>query len=273
MIHTQNIQGLEVITNQCNSSNAVLFIHGNSLDSSTFLEQINYISEILLIAISLPGHGNSDRPDDIESVYNIPGYVSSVIEVVEQLNVNNFILAGHSLGGHIALECLGLSSKIKGLLIFGAPPVSDVPDFTIMYHPNPNLQFLYLETIEEKALKSLSNAMINSNEKISNQLESIILKSDPRVRSNLAKSIGMGLFKNEVKLINHSTIPIAIFHGEDDTIVNENYLQQLNKTKLWENKIHLIKNAGHCPQLESSEKFNQLLKRFYSFVFDAYEKK
>ena len=59
--------------------------------------------------------------------------------------------------------------------------------------------------------------------------------------------------------------PLAIFHGEQDQLLQAGYFEKLNIPTLWKGKVHLI-NSGHCPQIENPEEFNRLLAEFMEDV-------
>lgn len=56
-----------------------------------------------VIAIDLPGFGESDRPSASDFRYTPTGYLETVIGVLDALGIERATLAGHSMGGGIAL--------------------------------------------------------------------------------------------------------------------------------------------------------------------------
>jgi len=57
-----------------------------------------------VIALDLPGHGKSDKPDD-ESVYGVQ-MMEDVIRLMDHLHIRKAHIVGYSLGGMIALKLL-----------------------------------------------------------------------------------------------------------------------------------------------------------------------
>jgi pimeloyl-ACP methyl ester carboxylesterase len=93
-----------------------------------------------------------------------------------------------------------------------------------------------------------------------------IAKTDPLVRDYIGKSIMECDFAyDEIIIIKQLNIPIAVLHGNDDNMVNLDYVRKINFNKLWEGEIKIIPDAGHCPQLENPKEFNILLHRFLQF--------
>ena len=62
---------------------AVMLIHGNSASSLTFEAQLTgeFGQKYRVVAMDLPGHGESDRAADPASTYHMPGYAAVVADV------------------------------------------------------------------------------------------------------------------------------------------------------------------------------------------------
>ncbi|ELS7770495.1 alpha/beta hydrolase [Escherichia coli] len=83
----------------------VVFIHG--LGCSSSYEYPRVVADPAFggqraILIDLPGYGFSDKPKGFD--YSISHQAKVVIEVVETLNLSQFHIYGHSMGGSIAIE-------------------------------------------------------------------------------------------------------------------------------------------------------------------------
>lgn len=103
-------------------------LHANSLSKETFRPQIDALKDVRrLIAVDLPGHGDSSNGIDPRRTYSIPGYADSFMEALAAIGLQRFIVLGHSLGGHVALEMIALEAGIEGAMIFGTPPAASTP--------------------------------------------------------------------------------------------------------------------------------------------------
>ncbi|HEY1039620.1 MAG TPA: alpha/beta hydrolase, partial [Bacteroidia bacterium] len=90
-----------------------------------------------------------------------------------------------------------------------------------------------------------------------------LLSSDGNTRISLLKSIGEGKQKDELGIIKNTKLPTAVIHGENDALVNYNYLANVSYGNLWQNKIHIVPGSGHFPQMEQAEAFAKLLMDFH----------
>ena len=137
---------------------------------------------------------------------------------------------------------------------------------TNAFLPNPFMSFLFQENLSEEEIRSLAEEFV-ADKALASTLIYQFKQSEPRVRSSLAQSIGQGNHKDELAILKELNIPIAIIHGVNDKFVSQSYLSALSAPTLWENKIHLINNASHFPNLEEPNQFNRFLQQFCGFVF------
>ncbi len=240
----------------------LVFLHGNSLSSETFKKQFEKLA-MPLIAIDLPGHGRSEPAKDPEATYSIPGYTKMVEQVIAELNLPELVLVGHSLGGHIAIQVARKMKQVKGLLVFGTPPLGSITDLGQAFLPNPLFPLLLQGPVSDTDAQKLADDMLNQKDEAL-LLKRNILSTDPFARSFFAGYIGKGVIENEVEILRTRVYPVAVFHGIHDSLANKAYIDGLGLANLWNGNVQVIENSGHCPQLEQAEAFNELLSAYYS---------
>lgn len=245
--------------------NPIIFLHGNSLSSLTFQKQFEKI-DLPLIAIDLPGHGCSSFAKNNESTYSIPGYTEIIIDIIKHLKIKKFILVGHSLGGHIAINVASKLSHAVGLLIFGTPPLASVQSIESAFLPNPSFPLLLQNSLSLVEATQLAKDMLFQQEHVE-VLKNDILTTDPSARSSFGAFIAKGIIVNEVEIIKTRHFPTAIIHGERDSFINKEYIDGVGFSNLWEKKIHQISDSGHCSQIEQSNVFDTLLTDYHKFIF------
>jgi pimeloyl-ACP methyl ester carboxylesterase len=101
--------------NQCLGD--LLFIHGFCVDYSYMLAASDLAKYFNIYMINLPGHG--DNTDNVrKSDMTLYSYCDYVVKYVNERNLNNFYLMGHSMGGAIAsLVENKLKNRIKKLIL------------------------------------------------------------------------------------------------------------------------------------------------------------
>ncbi len=263
-----NIDECDIAFYETGSGDAsILFLHGNSESSAIFSNQFDsdLREKFQLMALDLPGHGNSLRAKNAKYVYNLPylrNFVGKIIETIE----GPLVMAGSSFGGHIALELAHLyPNLIRGLFLDGTPPLSSAADFGDAFLPSPALGCLFKEDISEAELHELSAACIINPDKF-DFFKQIVLQADGRFRSYIFESLVNNEMMDEKMLTSNATVPIAVLHGASDNVVNLDYYKTVFYSTLWRNKIHLVPNAAHLPCLENVELYNNLLNDFVKEV-------
>jgi proline iminopeptidase len=98
----------------------VLLLHGGPGFPHDYLEAMESFlpqAGIEIYYYDQLGVGNSDVPDD-PTLWTLPRYLSEVEEVRRGLNLDHFVLYGHSWGGILAMEyALNYQQHLRGLVI------------------------------------------------------------------------------------------------------------------------------------------------------------
>lgn len=250
----------------------IIFIHGHCTNKEFFKKQLEspLFANYRLIALDLPGYGESEPPKEAQKVYSYPGFASIVTEIIQTMNLNNIVIVGWSLGGHIALELTSLLPQLQGLLITGAPPIEVSP-------AGLNLGFKALDpkifecfgkgnlSYEEAQLLATVSGYDFSKEK--EFLVDAILQTDEEAKILYPRSIALGIGQNEVKIVNEWPKPIAVVKGEQDIAINNHYIiHEVNFKNLWEDKVHVIAKGGHAVFLDCPDEFNLIMQRFFNEV-------
>lgn len=250
-----------------------IFIHGHCTKKEFFYNQMMspLLRDYRLISIDLPGYGESEKPKDPEKVYCFPGFAQSVAMAVEHLKLENFVIVGWSLGGHVALESTSIFNQLRGLLIFGTPPIeiSEKGLSCGFRIANPKILECFgkgnLSESEAELMATLSGYDYSEQKKF---IVDAIINTDEGAKTIYPKSILKGIGQNELIIVKTWPHPIAVLGGEMDAGINNDYI--INEVKfrnLWNNAVYLIPNAGHACHMDQPEEFNNLLQKFLDGIF------
>jgi len=226
----------------------VLLIHGNSLSAKSFSKQIDgpLGKKFHLITVDLPGHGDSLPAIDPRNNYSLPGYAEIILALITHLNLSKLVLVGHSLGGHIALEASEMSPEIKGIVIFGTPPLG-IP---------PAINEAFLD------MRLMPSLLVKEGVEIPQFFIDDFNNTDPNARKFLMRNTAKNIFKDEIDIVSNLKIPLAIIHGAHDKLINLDYIKKIQMPSLWKNEVQIVKDAGHSPQWETPDEFNSILEEF-----------
>lgn len=99
--------------------NTILFIHGLGSYSAAWKKNIERISaDFRCIAIDLPGYGLSPYSENCNT---LPEYAKVVQQFISTLKLKNVTIAGHSMGGQIAVMSVLENPNIFNKLVLLAP--------------------------------------------------------------------------------------------------------------------------------------------------------
>lgn len=246
-------------------SPALIMIHGNSLDSSLFHRQFSneFLNQYHLIAPDLPGHGKAGRSNDPEKDYGVNAYIEFLKSFIHELGLQELVIFGHSLGGHLGIHLADSLTdvKVKGLILTGTPPLTIPPKPEEAFLANPAMAYAFKPDISDDETSLLAEAFMEKNHPDHALVKMAISQCDPLVRPHIGKSMATEVTSDEAEIIRKANFPVALLHGENDRLVNKEYIGQLN-LPLWNDRITLIEKAGHTPFLENPEVFNRTILEF-----------
>lgn len=240
-------------------------IHGNSSSSKVF-EKLKKIEskDIEIFDLDLPGHGKNTKNYTNHTDFSISFFSDFLIDKINALNAN-VLLIGNSLGGHLALEIAELINNLKGIVIFGTPPLQKPLNLEEAFLPIEALQTFFTENPSDHHIENAISYAIQ-NKTIKDILINDFKNTNPLVRSSLANDIGLGNLKNEYVIYKNLNVPKFIISGDFDPTVNKDYLKQLN-TDSGNSEFFEIQNCGHYPSIEQPEEFNNLILKISKKVF------
>jgi len=264
-----NVGGLKIAVYQNKEHGLpIIFVHGNSLSALTFTHQFSdpALNGFRLIAFDLPGHGNSERSSNPAQDYSPATFIKILIELCHKLNVADAIFVGHSLGGHVALDALDHLPNARGIVTFGTTPLANPPRLDLAFLPNPALNLIFKPELTSQEAQILEAALVSKGTIAPVEISNSIRNVDPLVRHYIGQALTSGSTLDELAILYRRKIPYAIVHGQDDQLVNSQYLMQLPKDLLWHGKIHVEKGAGHSLQIEKPLQFNKVLLTFINEI-------
>ena len=260
------IDGMEVHYRDEGYGQPIILIHGTGASLHTWDNWTEELKKTFrVIRLDLPAYGlTGPHP---ENKYTIPYYSDFLNKFVDSLKVNNFILAGNSLGGSIAwyyvteneekvvllslLNSGGFFSQDKGSpLVFKlarAPIIKDI------------LRYVTPRFFIKNTLKEVYHDESKLTDKKIDTYRDLILREDNReafIYRSKNKSVDYTDRLTEIK------IPTQILWGDNDAwIPVEN--AKLFAEKISNVKVDIMKDTGHIPMEERPE---ESLKLFVDFI-------
>ena len=240
------------------ATNTLIFLHGNSHSHKSFTKQAasDALKDFRLVLLDLPGHGDSSHLTD---EYSLPSIAELVAEFISLKNIENYILIGHSFGGHITIHSLQYLNPL-GLVIFGTPPISR-PFELGSFLPHPGFIPLTKGTSNLEELQMLTDVLNYEGVHKETFLEDYY-RADSRFRETIFLGISKMNYFDEVQLLKNYKGKAHVILSNHETIINNEYIRRVIK------KIDFTyMDCSHSPQTERTEEFNLLIRNFAQGVF------
>ncbi|MCW8060137.1 alpha/beta fold hydrolase [Agrobacterium tumefaciens] len=247
----------------------LLMIHANSLCKEAFHFQIEALAgKRRMIAIDLPGHGQSSDATDPLRTYNFNGYADAVREVIEALDVGHFAILGHSLGGHVALELMRLLPEhTAGTMIFGTPPIPPGSEgASLGFIPNPDFACTGKETLTDQEMDMVVALALGPDAVRDTFWKTAVRRADGRARRLMVDAALAGRHPDQRDLVETSPVPLAIVNGADDPVINLDFIDSVTFRSVWRRGPVRVENAGHGLHWQRPEEFNALLDSFLTAI-------
>jgi len=269
-VDTENNTDINLYYEDHGSGQPIILIHGYPLSGRAWEKQLPdlIISGYRVITYDRRGFGQSSQP--ITS-YDYDTFAKDLHTLVSHLNLKNFVLVGHSMGGGEVARYLGTygtKQVLKAVIISGIPP------YLVKASDNPEgVDGAVFEKIKKAVtadrpayLLEFCNQFYNFD-KLNGKLVSkqvvdaswlISVGASPWAAINCVQTWGTD-FRQDIAKID---IPVLVIQGDSDRIVPlENSGQRL--PKLIKNcKLVLIKNGPHGIAWTHAEEVNTALLDF-----------
>lgn len=248
---------------------AVLFIHGNSASKEAFIHQFEspVLQKYRLVAIDLPGHGESDDVVDLDKICSTPTFAQIIASVIPALGLKNVTLVGWSLGGHIAIEIAGQGTELTGLVLTGTPPCGPgLEDMANAFIPSPHMALTGKPEFSDEEALTYARAVYNAEDVPANLLQGV-KRAQGAVRATLlANFADPSSGHGQKHVVATTSVPIAVLQGSDDAFMSLDYFEKLKWNSLWKNKVIPINNTGHAPFWEKPDAYNAHLEEFLKAI-------
>jgi abhydrolase domain-containing protein 6 len=228
-----------------NKKETLVLVHGLGDDKSSFLQAARLLSkEYNLVLPDLAGHGENAR--DLQRDYSIRGQANFLHQLLRELGVDSFVLAGNSMGGHTSLSyALNFPEEVKALILINAPGVTvdDHRVYTGFGKPLQSREDL------NRVLGRVFYQVPDLPGPIADFMQESVNNGLYFVDQHLIPAITQGEdFDLKDSIINIKA-PTLILWGKHDKVVKFNVAEYFHNT-LQNNQLIVLEHGSHSPQLE-----------------------
>jgi pimeloyl-ACP methyl ester carboxylesterase len=231
-------------------NHSIVFIHGSGDCARIWLPQIEHFGTERAFAIDLPGHGQ--RPDTLPAEVSVLDYTLAMHAIItDELHLDHPMIAGHSLGGAIALMMgLDYGAELSGLILIGTGARLRV---------RPDL-LEAARTAPQKATSQLKNLGVAST--TTNTLPAALIHEQVTPGSNvLYRDLSACNAFDYMTRIHEIQLPVLVICGADDTLTPLKYSQYLTD-KIAGSTLYVVPGAGHYVMREQPEVVNRAIEQW-----------
>ena len=122
-----SINGIELAYERHGKGASLVLLHGYPLDHHLWDEVVPLLKDTFdLIIPDLRGFGKSTT---VDTPYTMNDFASDLAGLLDQLGIQKVAVAGHSMGGYVALAFARLyPERVRGFALVSSQVLADPPD-------------------------------------------------------------------------------------------------------------------------------------------------
>ena len=231
----------------------LVFLHGSADSARIWRLQTEYFTRDErnnVFAIDLPGHG--ERTDIFPSEVSIQDYARAVRAIIKQeLHIEQAIIAGHSLGGAIALMmALEYGTEVSGLVLIGTGARLRV--LPALLEGAKNTPQETRRQLVEMAIAPINRAGV---------VPAVIAEQKTPGAMILYRDLMACHNFNVIGRLQEIAVPTLIICGEEDRLTPVKYSEYLHQ-QIAHSTLAIVPQAGHYVMREQPEKVNTAIEQW-----------
>ena len=225
----------------------LIILHGLMGNLSNFDRVFDHFSE-LGYQVLMPELPLYTMPLLKTNVKNLSKFVK---DFVKFKGLDNYILMGNSLGGHIALYHAKINPKnVSGLVLTGSSGLYE-NSMGESYPKRGDYEY-----IKKKSQDVFYDPEIATKEVVDDVFETL------NNRNKLIRTIAIAksaIRHNMAQDLPNMTMPTCLIWGKNDTVTPPEVAEEFHRL-LPNSELFWMDKCGHAPMMEHPEKFNQILE-------------
>ncbi|WP_108670708.1 alpha/beta fold hydrolase [Peribacillus acanthi] len=246
------------------SSHTLVMLHGFLSSSFSYRKLIPLlVKEYSILTVDLPPFGKSGK--DISYTYSYENLAKTVLQLTANLNIGQFSVVGHSMGGQISLNMMKLEpERVKNGVLLCSSGYLKRANRRLIYSSFIPYFHLYVKLwlARSGVRKNLQNVVHNQalidDEMLFGYLQPFLEDDIFRALTRMIRDREGDLSQEMLKTI---STPCLLIWGEHDRVVPLRTGKQLHKD-IPNSKLVILKEAGHLVPEEKPEEVANHLKQF-----------
>jgi len=237
----------------------LLLIHGFPLNNRIWDGQLGELAgEARVIAPDLRGCGDSDA---VEGPYTMAMLADDCVALLDELGIDEAVVGGHSMGGYVALELFRRHrDRVRGLILISTRAGADSEEARAGRDATAaRVAAEGVGALAGMREKLLAETTFEEDPELVEMVDDLLASADPTgVIGSLAA------MRDRVDSTPHLAdidVPTLIVHGADDRLIPPSEAEAMHRA-IRGSTLELIHGAGHLPQMEQEEAFDEAVAAF-----------
>ncbi len=230
----------------------LMLVHGYPLDHTIWDEVVPLLEKDFdLILPDLRGFGESQV---VETEYSLTDMAGDLASLLDYLGLQQICLAGHSMGGYIALAfARAWPGRLRGLGLVASQAAADTPERRQGRYETASaiLRNGVMQVAEEMAGKLTPDAQVQA------RLRPLIAKQSPIGLAGALRAIAGR--EDAMPILSSFQFPVVVVHGDADALVPVERAREI-RAALPQARLVEVAGGGHMPMLESPAVTAEALK-------------
>lgn len=247
------LNGIELAYERRGKGTSLMLIHGYPLDHSIWNEVAAQLeNDFDLILPDLRGFGESTT---IESPYSISDIANDLAALLDSLGVEQTALAGHSMGGYVALAfAKAFPQRVSGLALVSSQAAADTPE-------RKEGRYKTAADVSQKGVQIVADAMadkLSSQQNVQDVIRPLIGKQSVAGVTGALKA--MAEREDLTSFVAAFGCPLVLIHGNADALIPIDRAREIKAIVPSANLVELA-GAGHMPMMETPKETALALKK------------
>lgn len=221
----------------------LMLAHGFPLDHTIWAEVADLLKDKFTVILpDLRGFGQSTT---VETAYTMSDMADDLAGLLDHLEIEKTMLAGHSMGGYVSLALAKKHpQRVSGLGLVASQAAADTPE-------KKTARYQTADGVSQKGVGIVAEGMtstLSADAAVQAYLRPLMERQSPAAVMGALKA--MAEREDTLSSLSTASFPVTLIHGDKDVLIPIERALEI-KAALPSARLIELKGIGHMPMMES----------------------